>query len=112
MINLMCLRNGGKAELSYYKGQIRFVEIKADKVDYCEKFSIVKGKSKQVSRFRGKNNKLEKFSLFILFNAGKNLSKFGLLKEETKDERGRKESGRMNVRGGGEREGRTETNNI
>lgn len=46
MINLMCLRNGGKAELSYYKGQIRFVEIKADKVDYCEKFSIVKGKSK------------------------------------------------------------------
>jgi len=38
-----------------------------------------------------------------LFNAGKNLSKFGLLKEEIKDERGRKGSGRRNVRGGGER---------
>lgn len=31
----MCLRNGVKAEPSCYdKGQIRFVEIKADKVDY------------------------------------------------------------------------------
>jgi len=48
---------GVKAEPSYYdKGQIRIVEIKADKVDYYENFSIVKGKSKKISRFRGKKN--------------------------------------------------------
>lgn len=34
----MCLRNGVKAEPSYYdEGQLRFVEIKADRVDYYMK---------------------------------------------------------------------------
>lgn len=66
-------------------------------------------------RFRRKGNKSERFSLFILFYAKKDLLKFDLLKKETRGKpEGGKVGGKRNARRkeGKERETGMETDEI
>ena len=101
----MCLRNGVKAEPSCYdKGQSRFVEIKADEVDYHIKtFPQPKERANRtVGLFPlRKSNKLEKFHfLFILLSAGKIKAILASLKRKPKMNGEKGKNRRRNVRGG------------